>query len=162
MKNKMNFFVIVGIILIIITLPQIIYAREIDELEVTKISLIYDENTIYKDPVGTQNKSSSGESLDNMIGSAEDFAKESDPNTLALKQSELQSLSSLLFNIILNIAVVVSVLVGLYIGIQFITGSVEQKANVKEMIMPYVIGCFVVYGALGIWKIVVTILQNAI
>lgn len=97
-----------------------------------------------------------------MIDSANDFTTEDDDGTLTLENTELQNLSSLIFNILSNIATVVSVLVGLYIGIEFMMGSVEQKAKVKELILPYVIGCVVVYGALGIWKLVVIILQNAI
>lgn len=151
MKKKTSLYLISIIILIIITLPQKTYALP-----------IYDGNTVYKDPSGIQNKTSSGESLDNMITSAEDFSKEDDENTLTLENEELQNLSSLLFNILTNIAVVVSVLVGLYIGIKFMTGSIEQKANIKELLVPYVVGCVVVYGALGIWKLVVTLLQNTI
>lgn len=39
-------------------------------------------------------------------------------------------------------------------------GSVEQKAKVKDSLLPYIIGCIVIFGAFGIWKIVLTILEN--
>ena len=39
-------------------------------------------------------------------------------------------------------------------------GSVEQQAKVKEMLMPYAIGCIVIFGAFGIWKLAVTIFSQ--
>ena len=45
-------------------------------------------------------------------------------------------------------------------GIKFMIGSVEEKAEIKAALVPFVIGCIVVFGAFGIWKIVVTIGNN--
>ena len=39
-------------------------------------------------------------------------------------------------------------------------GSVDQKAKVKDSLNPYIVGCIVIFGAFGIWKIVLTILEN--
>ena len=39
-------------------------------------------------------------------------------------------------------------------------GSIEEKAEIKTMLIPYIIGCVVVFGAFTIWKIVVDILQS--
>ena len=39
-------------------------------------------------------------------------------------------------------------------------GSVEQKAKVKDSLVPYIVGCTVIFGAFGIWKLVVTILRG--
>lgn len=33
------------------------------------------------------------------------------------------------------------------IGIKYVTGSIEEKANYKKSMMPYLIGCFVLFGA---------------
>jgi len=43
------------------------------------------------------------------------------------------------------------------IGIQFIIGSVDEKAKIKETLVPYVIGVFIIFSAFGIWKIVMSI-----
>lgn len=40
-----------------------------------------------------------------------------------------------------NISVVVSVIVLMIIGFKYIIGSVEEKANYKATMMPYIIGC---------------------
>jgi len=33
------------------------------------------------------------------------------------------------------------------IGIKYVTGSIEEKANYKKSMMPYLIGCFILFGA---------------
>ena len=39
-------------------------------------------------------------------------------------------------------------------------GSMEEKAQIKEALIPFVIGCIVAFGAFGIWKIFITIGNN--
>ena len=38
---------------------------------------------------------------------------------------------------------------------------INERAKVKEVLIPYIAGCIVIFGAFTIWKIIVTILQNA-
>lgn len=51
-------------------------------------------------------------------------------------------------------------IVGIIIGIQFMVASAEDKAKVKEALVPYVIGCIVIFGAFTIWSTVVNIMQK--
>ena len=69
------------------------------------------------------------------------------------------NLSDIIYNVLLILGTVIAVIVGSVLGIQFITGSVEQKAKVKDSLIPFVIGCVVIFGAFGIWKLVITILR---
>ena len=46
---------------------------------------------------------------------------------------------------------------GAVLGFQFILGSVEGKAKVSEALMPYIVGCIIVFGAFTIWKIAISI-----
>lgn len=39
-------------------------------------------------------------------------------------------------------------------------GSASQKAETKELIVPYVVGCVVIFGAFTIWKIVIELLNQ--
>lgn len=57
-----------------------------------------------------------------------------------------------------NISVVVSVIALMIIGLKYIFGSVEEKANYKATLVPYVIGC--VLAASG--TTVVSFIYNAI
>lgn len=56
--------------------------------------------------------------------------------------------------------IAVAIIIGLVLGIQFMAGSVEQKAKVKDSLIPYIVGCVVIFGAFGIWKIVLTVLEG--
>ena len=40
------------------------------------------------------------------------------------------------------------------------TDSAAEKAKTKEMLIPYIAGCIVVFGAFGIWKLVVNLLTQ--
>lgn len=100
-------------------------------------------------------------SIKDIFTGAESFIqsgiKDSKPT---IKDTNLESMSNLLYNTLLIIAIVIAVIVGLVIGIQFMTGSVSQKAKVKETLIPYIAGCIVIFGAFGIWKLVVTIMST--
>ena len=75
------------------------------------------------------------------------------------KMYKIKNLSDIIYNVLLILGTVIAVIVGSVLGIQFITGSVEQKAKVKDSLIPFVIGCVVIFGAFGIWKLVITILR---
>lgn len=55
---------------------------------------------------------------------------------------------------------IVAVIIAAVLGIQFMTGGAEEKAKIKESIIPYVCGCVVIFGALGIWRLVVGLLNQ--
>ena len=74
-----------------------------------------------------------------------------------LNQEKLKETVEQLYNVLLALGVGISVIVGAILGIRFMAGSVEEQAKIKEMLAPYVIGCIVVFGGFGIWKIVMTI-----
>ena len=40
------------------------------------------------------------------------------------------------------------------------TSGIEEKAEVKAMLLPYVIGCVILFGSFTIWKVVVTIVSD--
>ena len=65
-----------------------------------------------------------------------------------------------IYNALLALGVVVSVIIGALLGIKFLVGSVEEQAKTKELLMPYAVGCIVVFGAFGIWKIVINVLSK--
>lgn len=71
------------------------------------------------------------------------------------QENKLIVTSNLIYNILLVIGIGVAVIVSGVLGIKFMIGSVEEKAQIKDQLIPFVIGCIVVFGAFGIWKIVV-------
>lgn len=99
-------------------------------------------------------------SIGDITGKADDFISTGEGQTAPISDSELKGLTDSLYNILLIIGVVVAAIVGIILGIQFITGSVEQKSKIKESLMPYIVGCIVIFGAFGIWKLAIIILRN--
>lgn len=86
----------------------------------------------------------------------EDGAKEESP----LETSAMKNVSNTIYNIFLAAGTAASVIVGMILGIKFMLANVEGKAEVKQAMIPYIIGCVVLFGAFGIWKIVLILMSN--
>lgn len=97
--------------------------------------------------------------LSNIVSGADNFIKDGQGDS-KIDNQDIHNLSDSLYNILLIIGTIVAMIVGAILGIQFITGSVEAKSKVKESLIPYFTGCVVIFGAFGIWKLVITILQG--
>lgn len=77
-----------------------------------------------------------------------------------LNKDEMKEAVNRVYSVLFILGVALSVIIGAVTGIKFMTGSVEEQARIKEMIMPYIVGCIVVFGAFGIWKIIIELGTN--
>lgn len=57
--------------------------------------------------------------------------------------------------LISNIGIVASVIILMLIGLKYLTGSVEEKAEYKKSLIPYVVGVVVLFGASAIAKFII-------
>ena len=80
--------------------------------------------------------------------------------TSLVGSDKLGPFSQDMFGTVFSIGVAVAVIVGIVLGVQYIFSSVEQKAKSKQNLIAYVIGCGVLFGAFGIWRIIVKIFNN--
>lgn len=100
-------------------------------------------------------------SIGNIISGAKNFENEGkqgySDNTL--NTDVLDSTASLIYNTLLIVGTCIAVIIAAVLGLQFITGSVEQKVKVKESLLPFIVGCIVLFGAFGIWKLVIILLR---
>lgn len=78
----------------------------------------------------------------------------------ALNETGLEDASNTIFNVVLGIAMIVAIVIGIVIGIKLMLASSSEKAEVKELLVPYVAGVTVVFGAIGIWKLAVTVFSG--
>lgn len=98
------------------------------------------------------------------VGDAENFLgagkndEENNKTIVGINQELLNEASSNIYNILSSIGMIISVIVGLILGIIYMMSSAVDKAKVKESLMPYLVGSFVIFGAFGIWKIVINTL----
>lgn len=85
---------------------------------------------------------------------AKTFLSKAD-QTATVDENKLASASNEVYGMLSSVGMVASVIVGIILGIKYMMASVEEKANVKESLTPYFIGCVVIFGAFGIWKLVI-------
>lgn len=78
-----------------------------------------------------------------------------------IDEYKLKQTSDTVYNTLLAIGVIVAVAVAMILGIQFMIASADEKAKVKEAIMPFIVGCVVVFGSFTIWKLVINVGNDA-
>ena len=104
--------------------------------------------------------SSYAETFDDIVTSGQEFIKDGQNKKTTLNGDSMQKMSGSIYNILLTAAIIIAVAVGCLLGIQFIFGSIETQVKVKETLVPFVVGCIIVFGAFTIWKLVVTLGAN--
>ena len=113
---------------------------------------------IYKQPSKLARDDTYDDGLEQSMTDADDFITDGSNDKLDLQ--DFQTQFGDIYNIVLQIGVGLAVIVGIVLGVKFILSSVEGKAEVKKMLITYVISCVVIFGSFGIWKIIVTVLQT--
>ena len=99
--------------------------------------------------------------LGTVIDSGNDFLNQgsSGGSAAAVTPSEenIKKISNTVSNVLLAIAVAVTLISAVVMGINFVVQSVEEKAKIKESMVPWIIGIFISFGAFGIWKMTMSI-----
>lgn len=98
--------------------------------------------------------------IGSVFSDADNFLSKGDPVSSTISESQLKETSSFIFKLLTSIGIVVMFLIGTIIGIQFMVASAEDKAKVKEALIPYVVGCGVIFGAFTIWGTTVRLGQT--
>ena len=106
-----------------------------------------------------QNTVKAGEFIEN----AEGFLRlpQDNQSDEVISEDGLKQISNSLLSILIPVGIVVSVVVTAILGAQFMWGSTENKAEVKQALVPWGISIFVLFSAYTIWKVVVDILSSA-
>ena len=112
---------------------------------------------LYKLPERNANQTNSEESLEDMISDADSFVNQ---GSVKYNDAALQNFSKTFYNIMLTVGVFAAAIVGGILGIRLMLASASEKAEAKKMLVPYVVGCFIIFGGFAIWKIALTILEG--
>lgn len=102
-------------------------------------------------------------SLDGIFKTGDNFINEGKTESQkneAINYEEFRLTTNNIGSVLTTLGIVLAVIIGGILGIQIMWGSIEQQVKAKEMIMPYVFGCIVIFGAFGIWKLAVTIFSQ--
>lgn len=94
---------------------------------------------------------------DDWVGQADGFLNKAD-GSVGIDKGRIKEASDDIYNILTSVGMIISVVVGIILGIVYMMTSAIDKAKVKETLIPYVIGSFIIFGAFGIWKIVINTL----
>ena len=111
-------------------------------------------------PISSVRATTAGE----VVNDGKSFIEKGTTNADGIKafgKDELKEISNTIYNVLLVVGIVIAVILGAIMGVKFIIEGAGGKAEVQKALIPYVIGCVVVFGAFAIWRIVVTILQDA-
>lgn len=74
--------------------------------------------------------------------------------------SEFNNIGNATVRVLTTIGMVLSVIVLVVLGIKYIIGSVEERAEYKKTLMPYIIGAILVFSASSIASIIYNIAKN--
>jgi hypothetical protein len=97
--------------------------------------------------------------LQDIMNIAEGFVNNGENGGNVINNDALKEGSNTLYNVLLVIGIAVAFIWGIVLGIQFITGSLGEKADVKKNLIVYLVGCVIIFGAFGIWKLLLQLLE---
>lgn len=108
-------------------------------------------------PVKTYAAVAASETIDNVVKGADSFLEKG--NNISVDKGELKSTSNFIYNILLGISMIIAVIVGMLLGIKYMSAGSEDKAAIKETLVPYIISCCLIFGAFTIWKFIINVLS---
>lgn len=102
--------------------------------------------------------------IDEIIESGDSFLEiepelDDEGNSATIDNMTIQITSITIYNILLTIFMLLAVIIGIILGINYITSSVEAKAEIKQTLIPYFVAIVIMTGAFTIWKMVINILN---
>ncbi len=95
---------------------------------------------------------------DEIINEANEFTSQG--STSPIDGERVKEASSTLYNLLLSIGIFLAVAIGVYLGVKFMLSTAEDKAKVKEALIPYVAGCVVIFSAFIVWKAIILLLGD--
>lgn len=99
--------------------------------------------------------------LGDIFSQGKGFLEKGNDVSETIDTTELKKTSDYIYNTLLAIGIMVAIIVAMILGIQFMVASADEKAKVKEALIPFLVGCIVVFGAFTIWKVVVNMGSDA-
>lgn len=97
--------------------------------------------------------------LQDIMNRAEGFVNNGENGGNVINDDALKEGSNTLYNVLLVIGIAVAFIWGIVLGIQFVTGSLGEKADVKKNLIVYLVGCVIIFGAFGIWRLLLQLLE---
>ena len=84
------------------------------------------------------------------------------PSSTTDAQNSINNLGQGVIKIISTVGTIISVVFLIILGIKYMTGSVEEKAEYKKTMLPYVIGAVILFGITSFIGIIVDLVKGLI
>lgn len=96
-------------------------------------------------------------SISEIISGANDFVNKGEADQEnTIDRAKLKEGANLIYSIFFAIGFFLATVVGIIVGIKLMAaGTASEKAQYKKVIEVYLAGCIVIFGAGGIWKLVI-------
>ena len=113
------------------------------------------------DPIGDDDKrdTDGAFTIEKVMEDADGFLSKA-TGEQEISEKTVKNLSGQIYRTLMIIGVVVAFVIGGILAIEFITGGIEEKAQIKQKIIIYVIGLVLLFGAFTIWSVVTNALQD--
>lgn len=98
--------------------------------------------------------------LSDAITAGEDFTKNG--KSSIINYQNLYNVVNYLYNIAMLIAIIIAIIIGIVLGIRIVFGSIDERADSKHLMVPYLATVAMIACAFTIWKIILQIIHNHI
>lgn len=101
-------------------------------------------------------------SLSGIISAGGDFIADGEgQQNDTFDMGAISGIAGSLYAILLGIGFALAVVIGVVIGIKFMmSSSSDERAQYKKTIIVYVVGVVVIFGAFGIWRIIINMMNE--
>ena len=96
---------------------------------------------------------------DSMFSQAEKFISQGGSGKISIGQAENDLLP--IGNILFGIAIAVLLVVGLIMGVKYMISGADERANMKQKLIWYIVAAILVFSATGIYNAVYNIVKTA-
>jgi len=104
-------------------------------------------------------KSNAG--IESTLQGADDFLKLGKNNQQqGVNNTKLKDASDRMYNMLFGVGMLISLMATGVLGIKFMLASAEDKATLKEALVPFLVGTFIIFSSYGIWKVAVKLGSN--
>lgn len=100
-----------------------------------------------------------GFSLDNIFSAGKEFIDKGSENAVISTDDAIDKFVPIGITLV-GIATIVLVVVGLIMGVKYMIAGANEKAQLKQKLIYYVISVVLVYGATGIFALVIQVFNN--
>lgn len=101
-------------------------------------------------------------SMSSIFSAADNFVAEGEKNQEGtINMDEMKASINIIYGVFIGIGALLATVVGMFLGIKLMmASSAEEKAQYKKNLVVYFVGCFVIFGAVGIWRLAINIIQS--